>query len=279
MDVALTKFISRQAVSVDDRMPSAEAVLIVDNEETRWKAWSEALEKHGYIAEHADTIENALSHFEDQDFGLVLVNLKLNGRMNGMDLLDWIQENNPGTDVIVIATYATLDSSIGALHKGAYDYLVKPVNIMEVVTRVDRCMSERRESAQRLQLINQVEMILSQLKKQILPEGDGKLNHDHILETPSIIVDRRKRLVIKNGEPIQLSPTEFDILDYLVSNSDRVVSASELIRAVQGYDMDEMDARPIVRVNIRRLRQKIEEDTSNPKHIITVRSKGYRFAG
>ncbi len=85
-------------------------------------------------------------------------------------------------------------------------------------------------------------------------------------------------MVVQNGELISLSPTEFDMLDYLVSNGDRVVSASELIRAVQGYEMDEMDARPIVRVNVRRLRQKIEEDTANPRHILTVRSRGYRFA-
>jgi DNA-binding response OmpR family regulator len=77
---------------------------------------------------------------------------------------------------------------------------------------------------------------------------------------------------------VQLSPTEFDILDYLVANSDRVVSASEIIQAVQGYEMEEMEARPIVRVNIRRLRQKIEDDTSNPRHIVTVRSRGYRFS-
>ncbi len=279
MDIALEKFFSSQTMSAEDRLPLAESVLIVDNEENKWKVWSAALKKHGYSTGHAGNIEEAQSLFEDQNFGLALVDLKLNGHVSGLDMLDWIQEHSPGTDVIVIATYATLDSSIGALHKGAYDYLVKPVNIMEVVSRVDRCMSERRESAERLQLISQVEMILSQLKMQILPEGDGKLNHEHILETPSIIVDRRKRLVVENGEPIQLSPTEFDMLDYLVSNSDRVVSASELIRAVQGYDMDEMDARPIVRVNIRRLRQKIEEDTSDPRHIITVRSKGYRFAG
>jgi DNA-binding response OmpR family regulator len=51
-----------------------------------------------------------------------------------------------------------------------------------------------------------------------------------------------------------------------------------LISAVQGYDMDEKDARPIVRVNIRRLREKIEDDTANPRYIVTVRSMGYRFA-
>jgi len=279
MNVALSKFISSKAVSTEVSMPSAEVVLIIDNEENNRRAWEDALKKQGYATYQADRIENALKLFEDEKFGLALININMNGKMTGLDFLDWIQENHPGTDVIVIATYNTLDSSIGALHKGAYDYLIKPVNTMEVLSRVERCMTERRESAERLQLINQVEMMLNQLKKQIVPEGETKLNHEHILETPSIIVDRRKRLVVEDGEPVQLSPTEFDILDYLVSNSERVVSASELIRAVQGYDMEEMDARPIVRVNIRRLRQKIEDDTSNPRHIVTVRSKGYRFAG
>lgn len=279
MDVALSRIIGGQAVSTEVSMPLMEAVLIIDDEENKRQAWSNALKKQGYDAYQADCIEDALTFFKGGKLGLALFNINMNGKMTGPDFLDWIQKNHPGTDVIVIATHNTLDSSIGALNKGAYDYLVKPVNTMEVVSRVERCMTERRESAERLQLINQVEMMLNQLKKQIVPEGETRLNHEHILKTPSIIVDRRKRLVVEDGEPIQLSPTEFDMLDYLVSNSERVVSASELIRAVQGYDMDEMDARPIVRVNIRRLRQKIEEDTSNPRHIVTVRSKGYRFAG
>jgi len=279
MDVALSKFINTQAVSLESRMPSAEAVLIVENEEVKWRSWSNALEKHGYTTYHANSIENALTIFRNERFGLALVDITMNGRMSGLEFLDWIQEKHPGTDVIAIITNNTQDTSVSLSRNIAYDYLVQPVNPMEVVSRIERCMTERRESAERLQLINQVEMMLNQLKKQIVPEGETKLNHEHILETPSIIVDRRKRLVVEDGEPIQLSPTEFDMLDYLVSNSERVVSASELIRAVQGYDMDEMDARPIVRVNIRRLRQKIEEDTSNPRHIVTVRSKGYRFAG
>lgn len=260
-------------------MQSTESVLIVDNEKSTWKVWTEALENQGYQTAHADSIDDAVDLFRENNIGLVLVSVKSNRYMSGLDLLDWIKENKPTTDVIVVTTYATLDCSIGALRKGAYDYLVKPVNTVEVVSRVDRCMSERQEVSGRLQVINQIELMLNQLKAQLLPEGDDRLSHDQIVETPNIIVDRRKRLVVQNGEPVQLSPTEFDILDYLVTNSDRVVSASDLIRAVQGYDMDEEDARPIVRVNVRRLRQKIEADTSNPRHIITVRSRGYRFAG
>jgi DNA-binding response OmpR family regulator len=259
-------------------MKSVESVLIVDDENTVHKSWTEALEKQGYDIAKATSLDQAQTLFGEHKIGLALVNLKSNGHIRGLDLLEWIKENNPTTDVILVSSYSNLDSSIAALRKGAYDYLVKPVNITEVVTRVNRCMTERQEAAERLQVINQIEMMLNQLKTTLIPECDERSNHDHILETPDIIVDRRKRLVVQNGEPIQLSPTEFDMLDYLASNGDRVVSASELIRAVQGYDMDEMDARPIVRVNVRRLRQKIETDTANPRHILTVRSRGYRFA-
>jgi DNA-binding response OmpR family regulator len=258
-------------------MNTTESILIVDDQNDIQETWTDALKKQGYRIESARTPQEAKTLFEKKEFGLALVNLRSNGHVRGLDMLDWIKENSPSTDIILVTSYATLDSSISALRKGAYDYLVKPVNIAEVVTRVNRCMSGRRESMERLQMINQIEMMLNQLKADLAPETDEH-SADHIIETPNIIVDRRKRLVVQNGEPVQLSPTEFDMLDYLASNGDRVVSASELIRAVQGYDMEEHDARPIVRVNVRRLRQKIEEDTSNPRHILTVRSRGYRFA-
>lgn len=259
-------------------MSTKESILIIDSEKSVWTSWSNALQKQGYMIDHVNSVKEALNVLDDQAYGLALVNLKVNGNGTSVALLDQIKTKSPGIDMIVITTYGTLNSSIDALHKGAYDYLIKPVNAMEVVSRVDRCMSERKEASERLQLINQVEMMLSQLKSQLKPENEDKISHEHIFEASDIIVDRRKRLVVQNGEPVQLSPTEFDMLEYLVSNEDRVVSASELIRAVQGYDMEEMDARPIVRVNIRRLRQKLEPDTSNPRHIVTVRSRGYRFA-
>ena len=258
-------------------MSMAEMVLIVDDEHSKWAVWSEALEKHGYPVTQADNAEQARHLLNKQEFGIALINLKKNGKVGGLDLLDWLKEDHPNTDVIMITSYATMNTSIEALRKGAYDYLVTPVNIVEVVSRVDRCMAERRESAERLAVIEQIENKLNQLKQQLHPEGEERSSHRYILETPNIIVDRRKQLVVKNGDPVQLSPTEFDMLDYLVSNAERVVSASELVQAVQGYSMDEMEARPIVRVNIRRLREKIEDNTANPRYIVTVRSKGYRF--
>lgn len=260
-------------------MKNPEAILIVDDDLTTSEVWADALEERGFFVYLANNSNRAVDLLKGREFGLVLVNIAIKGELRGLDFLEWIRDNYPGSDIIVITTDATLDSSLKALRKAAFDYLVKPVSVVEVQSRVDRCMEERREAQERLQMIQQIEMMLKQLKKGLLPEGVSPLEASSVLETPSIVVDRRKRLVVQEGEPVQLSPTEFDMLDYMVKNSDRVVSASELIRAVQGYDMDEIDARPIVRVNIRRLRQKIEDDTTNPRHIITVRSRGYRFAG
>jgi two-component system KDP operon response regulator KdpE len=99
------------------------------------------------------------------------------------------------------------------------------------------------------------------------------------IQTPALTIDRQKRLVVKDGKPLMLTSTEFDLLDFLASQPERVVTAQELIRAVQGYEISENDARPIVRVHIRRLRQKLEENPDQPGYILNVRGKGYRFVG
>ena len=183
-------------------MEFVESVLIVDDENAFQSAWTDALEKQGYPISQADSAEEAEELIKEQEFGLALVNLKSNGHVRGLDMLEWIKENTPATDVILVTSYAHLEASINALKMGAYDYLVKPVNITEVVTRVNRCMKERREASERLQVINQIEMTLNQLRAALEPENEDRMGHDQIIETPNIIVDRRKRMVVQNGEPI-----------------------------------------------------------------------------
>ena len=193
-------------------MEYVESVMIVDDENAFQNAWTEALVKQGYPIAQAISADEAEKLLSEQEFGLALVNLKSNGHVRGLDILEWIKENAPSTDVILVTSYAHLEASINALKMGAYDYLVKPVNITEVVTRVNRCMKERKEASERLQVINQIEMMLNQLRAALEPENDDRLGHDQIIETPNIIVDRRKRMVVQNGELISLSPTEFDML-------------------------------------------------------------------
>jgi DNA-binding response OmpR family regulator len=82
-----------------------------------------------------------------------------------------------------------------------------------------------------------------------------------------------------HGELLDLTLTEFKLLAYLMQRPDQVVSPRTLVSAVQGYDADEHEARAIIRVHIRRLRQKLEPDPDNPQYVLNVRGVGYLFAG
>jgi DNA-binding response OmpR family regulator len=202
-----------------------------------------------------------------------------NSPLDGLELLVYLRNHYPIMDLIMLTGFATLDTSIAALRQGAYDYLIKPVSIHQVTEVVQSCMTKRKEANDRQQLISQIETMLKQLKGESAEAETIVQQPGRIVETPDLFIDRKKRLVVHRGRPVELTATEFDMLDYLATHSDRVVTARELVRAVQGYDIDEVDARPIARVNVRRLRQKLEDDPNNPQYIITVRTRGYRFTG
>jgi DNA-binding response OmpR family regulator len=98
------------------------------------------------------------------------------------------------------------------------------------------------------------------------------------IQIRDVVVDRQKHMVMLQGRPLELTPTEFKILVCLMETPDEVWSPQELVRSAQGYETDAWGARAIVRVHIRRLRKKTELDPSNPKYILNVRGVGYLFA-
>jgi DNA-binding response OmpR family regulator len=96
-----------------------------------------------------------------------------------------------------------------------------------------------------------------------------------ILTTGNLTVDLHRREARLDDRVLELTPTEFDTLAYFITNAERVVSCRDLVKAVHGYDTTENSARPIMRVHIHRLRQKIEADAANPVRLLTIRSAGY----
>jgi two-component system KDP operon response regulator KdpE len=86
-------------------------------------------------------------------------------------------------------------------------------------------------------------------------------------------------LVARDNQVLTLTSTEYDVLDYLARHANRIVTTRELVKAIQGYDLTEKEARPIIRVHIQRLRDKLEDDPAHPQYILNVRNKGYRFVG
>jgi DNA-binding response OmpR family regulator len=94
-----------------------------------------------------------------------------------------------------------------------------------------------------------------------------------------LFIDRVKRLVTLDNHVLQLTPIEFTFLDLLVSHAGSVVSTAELLKTAQGYEIFEADARPIVRVHIQHLRQKLQDNADTPAFILNVRGLGYRYVG
>lgn len=258
--------------------PTAQ-ILIVDDEKNIRKILNDTLANYGYQTYAAENAQAALRLCEQTTFDLALIDLKMPGRMDGLGLLAEIRQRFPQMIVIVLTAFASLDSSVVALRRGAFDYLVKPAKVEEILESVARGLEKKRQAEQRNQVISQLEHVLATFRQEHAAPPPESSVDVRFVQTPRLTIDRKKRLVVCGNQKVSLSPTEFDVFDYLASHSDRVVTASELVQAVQGYDLADADARPLIRAHIKHLRKKLGDDPNHPSYIVNVRSKGYRFVG
>jgi two-component system alkaline phosphatase synthesis response regulator PhoP len=233
-------------------------ILIVDDEESIRAVIAEGLHMYGYYTQTAENPDVALAQLQTESFDLALVDLKMPGSMNGLQLLAEMRRRCPQMRTIVLTGYATLDSAIVALREGASDYIRKPAEIQEILTGVQRALAEKTKSA---------------------PSEKSADDPTRFLQTTRLFIDRYKHLAILDGKNLHLTPIEFAMLEYLVAHADRVISASELVRAAQNYDLHEADARSLIRVHIQHLREKLGDNGRNPRFILNLRGRGYRYVG
>jgi len=246
---------------------TAKCILVVDDEEAIRTVIRDGLCMYGYGVDTAANPDEALATFGKKPYDLALVDLKMPGSMNGLQLLAEIHRQWPQTITIVLTGYATLDSAIAAIRQGASDYIRKPVGIAELA-----------ESVQRNLLAKQISPASPKVAS-VQSKDNPTMRAGRFFQSPQLFIDRLKHLVMLNNQIIQLTQVEFAVLDFLVSHQDRVVGAAELLKSAQGYEIYEMDARPIVRVHIQHLRQKLGDDGKVPSLILNVRGKGYRYIG
>jgi two-component system KDP operon response regulator KdpE len=257
-------------------------ILIVDDETAERITLGEVLRLEGYQITLAASGEEALTIVRQKDtFDLAILDLRLPG-IDGLQVLDGIHQVSPETIVILITGYGTLETAIQALRKGAYDFLLKPCPVDEVLSAVRRALSELKVGQHRRELVGQLQKTLQEL---ISTEQPSELERAAIpkqstdrLSVGDITIDRAKHMVTYQGNPVDLTPTEFRLLDCLISRADEVCSPQELVRCAQGYETDAWGARSIVRVHIRRLRRKIEPEPENPQYILNIRGVGYLFS-
>jgi DNA-binding response OmpR family regulator len=261
-------------------------ILVVDDEAAERITLGEVLRLEGYQVTLAASGEEALTVAQRQSapFDIAILDLRLPG-IDGLQVLDGLRQVSDESIVILITGYGTLETAIRALRKGAYDFLLKPCPVDEVLSAVRRALSEVKAGRHRRALVQQLQSTLEQLVKTDNRESaaaasppDGGLDEPNLIIVGEVTIDRAKHMVTHKGEPVDLTPTEFRLLECLANHPDKVCTPQELVRCAQGYETDAWGARSIVRVHIRRLRRKLEPSPENPRYILNVRGVGYVLA-
>jgi two-component system KDP operon response regulator KdpE len=256
-------------------------ILVVDDEEVTRLSLAEILSLEGYQVASAKSGEEALQKLEKETFDLVLADLVMK-EVDGLQVMEAAKRLSPETVVIMLTAYGTLESAIQAMRQGAYDYLIKPCGAQEIVASVESGLAKQRQERRRQELLSRVEEMLRALKAEedetpTSVSVGNQFKRARFLQSREIIVDLQKHIATLHGQLLNLTPTEFRLLTCLMRKADQVLSCQELVREVQNYDCDEWEARDIIRVHVRRLRQKVEPDPANPQYILNVRGVGYTF--
>lgn len=225
-------------------------VLIIEDEETLTENLADKLRSEGYNVVTAYDGENGLRLVREEQPDLLVLDIMLPG-LDGLSICRIVRRDaaTAHIPIIMLTARGTEVDKIVGLESGADDYIVKPFALGEFLARVRAVM--RRVPGR------------PALQDQIVSE-DLKLS----------LTSRR---VFKNGDEIRLSNKEFDLLAELMRNKGVVLSRDLILTKVWGYDYF-VDKRT-VDVHVRWLREKIENDPSNPTRIVTVRGVGYRFEG
>ena len=226
-------------------------ILLVDDEQDILEIISYNLEKEGYEIITAYDGEDALKKALNEQLELIILDIMLPS-MDGFEICKRVREKSSVPIIMVTAKEEEVDKILG-LELGADDYITKPFSIRELVARVKA--NVRRQ---------EMNINADQQEKEIIKNKD-------------LSIDLMKYEVKKGSTSIDLTVREFELLKFLAKQKDQVFSREQLLERVWGYEYYG-DIRT-VDVTVRRLREKVEDDSSNPTYIMTKRGVGYYFKG
>ncbi|NLE52206.1 MAG: response regulator transcription factor [Chloroflexi bacterium] len=265
-------------------------VLVVDDEGAIRYSITKTLQRVGYHVEAAASGEEALEMMKTQNYDVVLTDIRMPG-LTGVELLRRIKEQAPDAVVILLTGYASLETAIESLRLGAHDYLVKPSSSQDIRNSVAQGIERAHNLRNRRALLRSIRDNVEQLTgEQVeLEKPEASVSKAAMGSTPVVtpvttmtigpltIYPGRYQISV-GDEPIDLTPTEFDLLLYLAAHRGRVVPCSELVREVRGYGLEEHEAREVIRPHVSNLRRKLKSSGQNPNIIVNVRGIGYRLA-
>ncbi len=226
----------------------AQRILLVEDEPGLRLTLQDRLQAEGYGVETASEGDEGFSKASGGGFDLIILDVMLPNR-SGIDICRDLRQSGHNTPILMVtARSQTVDKVLG-LKIGADDYLTKPFEMLELLARIEALL--RRASPQRR------------------PSAG--------YEFGKIRIDFRSTEVTRNGELLNLSAKEFQLLQYFIEHDRETLSRETLLQRVWGYQSTPNTR--TVDVHVAWLRQKLEDDPKNPRWILTVHGMGYKFAG
>ena len=230
-------------------MPS-KRVLVCEDEDAIRDFVVLNLKRAGYDVVDVNCGEDALKEFDGGrgDFSVVILDIMMPG-INGIEVCRSIRENDSRIGIIMLTAKSQENDKIEGLTSGADDYITKPFSPSELVARVDAVYRR-------------------------IPGSQPEQGRTMIRSGP-FLLDCRSRTVQKNGEDIELTQMEFNLLEYFIQNSGIALDRNTILRKIWSSEFFSDDK--VVDVNVRRLRMKVEDDPSSPSYIQTVWGYGYKW--
>jgi DNA-binding response OmpR family regulator len=238
----------------------AHNILLVDDDSSITDMLAGYLIKEGYAVTTASNGEEGLIQFNSGRFDLLIVDIMM-PKLDGIEMIKIIRESSPIPILIMSAKDNDIDKAIG-LGFGADDYIAKPFSLIEITARIKAAI--RRVT------------LYAKYPEQDIPNDQTSVS-TQVLDLGYAIVDLDHYSIKKGNEEVQLTSKEADILKLFLKNPNRVFTKAQIYEFI--WQDDYMGDENVINVHIRRLRSKIEENPSEPKHLKTLWGIGYKWDG
>ena len=224
----------------------SQQILIVDDEPKIIKLARDYLEKSGYQVLTSGNGREALAIFRQESPAMVVLDLNL-PEIDGLDVCRIIRKESNVPIIMLTARAEETDQLIG-LELGADDYITKPFSPRALVARI----------------------------RAVLRRAGGDLTQSHVLKISDLEIDKRGYTVLRDGEPIALSRTEFNLLLLFAESPGQAFTRAQILNQLHGFAYDGYDRS--IDAHIKNLRRKLEPDPADPRYILTVYGIGYKFS-
>ena len=225
-------------------------ILMVEDDSTIAFAVKYAVEQEGFNLDIAENLENARKIVNSKEYDLILLDVMLPDG-NGYEFLKQLREHDEDTPVIFLTACDEEVNIVMGLDIGGDDYITKPFRVRELISRINAILRRK---------------------------GKSQDNNKKILKFKNISIHTLEARVFKNNEEIFLTSAEYKLLLILIQNKNMVLSRAQILEKLWDVTYDFINDNTLS-VYIKRLREKIEDDSSKPQYILTVRGLGYKWNG